>query len=359
MIEEFLKEEKSLIDEKIEAYFDSLNKNQKENLFNDFIDQFREFVNPKESRAKRIHPILLIAAFSGIINPMYLEEQIDEIRKVAVAVELLHSGHLIHDDLIDKDEERRGKPTFHIQIQNQISQVYKNMDLPNKDEMISLYGRDMSILGGSFGYILGLDVIRSSKFPEKLKLLAINEYSEAIDYLMKGQIIEEYMDYHNITMSLEQYLNIAEMQRARLFEKSSKIGAILAKGNMHYQIIPLSEAMLKIGQAYSIRDDILDVIDDIKSKKKKFIYILAVQNTDEEQSKILNEIFHKPEISKNDVKEVENIFAQTNALIIAEHFSKNLIEQAKNNLKDIYPDLNAKEKQFFNEFSDFIYMRDF
>ncbi|MFX1392665.1 MAG: polyprenyl synthetase family protein [Promethearchaeota archaeon] len=357
MIDEFLKKESKLVNIELEKFFKELNKTEKEILFADFNNQLREFITPKDSKAKRLHPILLIAAFNGIINPLYLEEQIDEIRKVSIAVELLHSGHLIHDDLIDNDDTRRGKPTFHVQLRNEIRKTYKSIDLPEKDELIQLYGRDMSVLGGSFGYLLGLNVIRSSKFPEQLKLLAINEYSEAIDNLIRGSIIEEYMDFNNMTMSLEQYLTIAELLRARLFEKSAKIGAILARGNIHYQIKPLSEAMLKIGQAFAIRDDILDVEKDILSKKKKFIYIVAVQNTDEDQSRRLNEIYRKQKITKNNMREVQNIFAQTNALVIAEHFSKNLVEQAKNSLKDIYPDLNREQKVFFNEFADFIYMR--
>lgn len=361
MIEKFFEIESKAINKELETFFDNLSKNVKEVLFNDFNNQLKEFIIPKKSKAKRIHPILLIAAFSGIINPLYLEEQIDEIRKVSIAVELLHSGHLIHDDLIDDDETRREKPTFHIQLKNEMNKVSKAMNLSEKEieEKGKLYGRDLSILGGSFGYLLGLEVLRSAKFPDQLKLLAISEYSEAIDYLLRGQIIEEYMDYHNLTMTLEQYLNIAELQRARLFEKSAKIGAILAKGNMHYQIQPLSDAMLRIGQAYAIRDDMLDVIEDIKGKKKKFIYIIAVQNTNEEQSRILNEIYRKPTLTKNDVREVEAVFTDTNALVIAEHFSKNLIEQAKNYLKDIYPDLNKEQKVFFNEFADFGFMRDY
>lgn len=357
MIEEFFKTEKTVIDEELEDYFDKLNRDEKDILLKDFTSQLEEFIlTPK---AKRIHPVLLIASFTGIINPMYLEDQINQIRKVSLAVELLHSGHLIHDDLIDDDNERRGKPTFHMQLKNEINKVFKGINITNKDKLIELYGRDMSILGGSQGYLLGLNILKSSKFPDNLKLLAINEYTMAMDYLMKGQIIEEYMDYHKITMSLEQYLNIAELQRASLFEISTKIGAILAKGNLYYQIKPLSEAMLRIGQAYAIRDDILDIKDDIKRKKKKIIYILAIQNSDEVQSKTLNEIFNKESLSNKDVKLIEEIFAETNAIIIAEHFSKNLINQAKTFLKDIYPDLNKKQKIFFNEFSDYIYMREF
>ena len=62
------------------------------------------------------HNAAVVASFSGIINPIYLNEEIDKIREVSLAVELLHSGHLIHDDLIDDDDERRGIPTFHFQF---------------------------------------------------------------------------------------------------------------------------------------------------------------------------------------------------------------------------------------------------
>ncbi|MFW9949344.1 MAG: polyprenyl synthetase family protein [Candidatus Thorarchaeota archaeon] len=357
MIEEFLKAEKAAIDDELENYFSRLKEMEKDPLTKDFIIQLEEFIINK--KAKRLHPILLIAAFIGIVNPIYLEGQLDLIRKVSTSVEFLHSGYIIFDDLIDNDIERRDAPSFHVQLMKELNKVYKNLEIPQKYDYISNFGRDMSILGGTKGYLLGLNVIKASKFAEKLKLHAINEYTEAMDNLMRGQIIEEYINYHNITMSLEQYLTMAELQRASLLDKSVKVGAILAKGNFHYQINPLSEAMRRIGQAYAIRDDILDVKEDIKAKKKKVVYIFAVQNTDEEQSRILNEIYHKEELNKQDIKLVEEIFAETNALIIAEHFSKNLIAQAKNYLKDIYPDLNKDQKDFFNEFSDYIYLRDF
>ena len=358
MIEDVFKTEKKHVDIELEKYFNRLYKTEKDVLLKDFITQLEGFIMNK--KAKRIHPILLNAAFSGVVNPMYIDDQIDQIREVSIAVELLHSGHLIHDDLLDDDDFRRVKPSFHTQLKNELNQIYKDIDIHNKDDLVKSYGRDMSILGGTQGYLLGLDILKSTKFPEKIKLLAINEYTKAMDFLLKGQLVEEYMKYNNITMTLEQYLNIAEWQRARLFEKSSKIGAILAKGNIHYQINPLSEAMLSIGQAHAIRDDIIDLEDDIKAKNhSKIIYILAVQNTDEDQSKILNELYHKENLTKNDISTVKDIFTKTNALMIAEHLAKNLVEQAKNTLKEIYPDLNREQKVFFNEFSEFVYDRKF
>ncbi len=357
MIEEFLKTEKAAIDVILEDYFKEMRKSENDLLIKDFIKQLEKFsINQK---AKRIHPILLIAAFGGIVNRMYLEDNIDTVRRASIAVELLHEGHLIHDDLIDNDLTRRGAPTFHIQLKKDIEKVYKNQNIVRSEEKKELYGRDLSILGGTLGYLLGLDVLKASKFPDSIKLLAINEYSEALNYLIRGQIIEEYMEDHNITLSMEQYLNIAELQKARIFEKASKIGALLARGNIHYQIQPLSDAMLKIGQAYAIRDDILDLEEDIQQQKKKFIYIIAIQNTDEEQSNRLQEVFSKTEkLKSDDIKQVKEIFKDTNAFTIANHFSKNLTEQAKKDLKEIYPDLNKEQKTFFEEFTEYIYTRE-
>ncbi|MFO8017984.1 MAG: polyprenyl synthetase family protein [Promethearchaeia archaeon] len=351
IMEEFLKREKRFVNKKLNKYFNRIAQNESDSLFKDFLSELRTFIVNEE--AKRIHPILLIAAYSGIVNPMYLEDYIDEIRNVSIAVELLHSGNLIFDDLIDDDTKRRGKPTFHVQLGNQVSETYKSLNLQSKNMEIDLYGRDLGILGGNYGYILGLDILKSGKFPPELKLKAINEYTTASNYLIKGQIIEEYMSYQQQTMTLEQYLEIAEMQRARMFEKSTTIGAILAKGNIHYQIKPLSKAMVKMGQAYAIRDDIADMKKDIKAKEKRFLYILAVQKADEEQSK-LNEIYRKPELSNEDIQTVERIFRERQVVKVAKQFSQNLVNQAKSSLKEIYPDLNKEQIGFFNEFLDYI-----
>ena len=136
MIEEFFKSEKEEINIKLENYFNNLKKNETEPIFGDFYDQLEEFIISNKEKAKRLHPILLITSFNGIINPMYLEEEIDKIRDVSLAVELLHSGHLIHDDLIDNDDLRRGKPTFHVQLKNQIEEFYKTIDIDKKKKLI-------------------------------------------------------------------------------------------------------------------------------------------------------------------------------------------------------------------------------
>ena len=82
MIDEFFKTEKAIVDKQLESYFANLHKKEKDILLNDFINQLEEFI--LNEKAKRIHPILLIAAFAGIVNPMYLEDQIEQIYEVSI-----------------------------------------------------------------------------------------------------------------------------------------------------------------------------------------------------------------------------------------------------------------------------------
>lgn len=352
MIEDFLQSQRNAVNDEIEKFFTQLNQQEGSVLFNDYINEFKTFVI--NENAKRLHPALLIAAFNGIINPIYLQDQRTNIRKVSLSIEFLHTGHLIQDDLIDDDKIRREAPTFHYQLKEEMEHL---LEAENEDQISNqalFYGKNISLLGGPYSYILGLNIIKDSNFPENLKLMAIKEYTDATNYLLKGQIIEEYLNSHSIVMSIEQYLNVAELVRATVFEKATKIGAILAKGNLHYQIKPLSTAMLKIGQAYAITDDIIDVRRDIKAKNKnKFPYLLALNNIDENQSSALNKIYNKEQRDETDIETVFDIFTDTNALRIAKQFATNLVMQGKQALEEIYPDLNKDQKGFFNEFADY------
>ncbi len=352
MIKDFLLSEKKAVDREIENYFDQLSHDEGTLLFKDFIDEFKRFVT--NENAKRLHSALVITAFNGIINPIYLQDQRTNIRKVSLSMELLHNGHLIQDDLIDDDRMRRDALSFHYQLKEEIKNILNLEKEDTNDKQAELYGKNIGLLGGPYSYILGVDIIKNSNFPEKLKLMAIEEYTAAMNNLLKGQIIEEYLNSHSIIMSIEQYLNIAELVRASVFEKATKIGAILAKGNLHYQIQPLSEAMLKIGQAYAITDDIIDVKQDIESKNKnKFPYLLALNSIDENQANILNKVYKKESISKNDIETVYDLFNETNSLRIAKQFALNLKMQGKQILDEIYPDLNKDQKDFFIKFADY------
>ena len=355
-LEQFFSKEKKKIDEELKKYFKLKLKQEsvQNSLLLDFLKKVKDFILPSNLKGKRLHPIILISAFTGIANPQYSQEKIEDIRAISLAVEFIHNAKIIHDDLIDNDPIRRGNPSYHMIWNQQLKEIYSKEDFPDKNKVAKEFGEVMALLGGSLTFFFGNSIITNSNFPDELKFKALAEYCDAFNSINEGLIIEEYMYYNKIVMTLEQYLNIAELKTASLFEKSAKIGSILAKGNVLYQIKPLSDFMLKLGQAYSIRDDILDLEKDITLGDKKFPYIIAIQNTSEDQQKILNKLYGKPHLNKDEIKEIVNVINETQAIQIAQQFSMNLISQAKESLKKIYPGLNKKSEQFFIELVEYI-----
>lgn len=361
MLEEYLENEKNIVDAELDKFFNETLKAKsiQNTLLADYINKVKDFLLPEINKPKRLHPIILISAFSGIANRQYMGEMLDEIRAVSIAVEFLHNAKIIHDDLIDGDEIRRGAPSYHIMWANFLKEMYDQKGFPEKDESASQFGWIMALLGGSFSNFLGTRTILKSTFDDKLKFYALSEYNTASNYMTQGLIIEAYMKWNKITMSLEQYLNIAELKTARPLEKAAKIGAILARGNDYFQINFLSEFMLKFGQAYSIKDDLLDLEKDIKHGEKKFPYIICIQNTNEKQQKLLNELYGKPDINKSEIEEIYGVMEENQCLLICQQFAMNLIAQAKSSLNEIYPAFNAEQEEFFNELLEFGFSRSY
>ncbi len=182
-----------------------------------------EFYEPLRyacSNGKRLRPLMLILSAESIGNYS------DDIYLAAVAVELLHTESIIHDDIIDSEVYRRGKIPFYLK-----------------------YGYNFSILTADF--VLGMILNIVSKIGN---LDVAKELSKAALHMSEGEVIEIKV---NDSITLADYIKILEYKTASLFEVSTKIGAILANGNKE-EIDTLTEFGRCIGIAYQIQDDIKD-----------------------------------------------------------------------------------------------------
>jgi octaprenyl-diphosphate synthase len=180
---------------------------------------------------KRIRPFILTLAAESL-NKGNLEllnsRAIESIFTVSTAIELLHTESIIHDDIIDSDNLRRGLPSFHVK-----------------------YGYNASILTADF--ILGIILNIGSKIDNKQ---VIKELSNAAIKMSEGEMLEIRMvKNHNI--SQDDYIRVIENKTASLFEASAKIGAILGNGN-DQQIKALASYGKLLGIAYQIHDDLID-----------------------------------------------------------------------------------------------------
>jgi len=178
---------------------------------------------------KRIRPlILLLAAESIKISNRDNSILSDDIFLAASAIELLHTESVIHDDIIDQENLRRGKPSFHVK-----------------------YGYNSSILTADF--VLGIILNIGSKINNPI---VSGELSKAAIKMSEGEMMEIRMG-KNPDISIRDYIQVLENKTASLFEASSKIGAILG-GGTEDEIHSMAAFGHLLGIAYQIHDDLVD-----------------------------------------------------------------------------------------------------
>jgi octaprenyl-diphosphate synthase len=178
---------------------------------------------------KRIRPlILLLAAESIKISNSDYSNLTDDIFLAASAIELLHTESVIHDDIIDKENIRRGKPSFHVK-----------------------YGYNSSILTADF--VLGIILNIGSRVKN---LTVSGELARAAIRMSEGEMMEIKLG-KNPDIHIREYIHVLENKTASLFEASSKIGAILG-GGTDEEVHSMATFGHLLGIAYQIHDDLVD-----------------------------------------------------------------------------------------------------
>ncbi|MDP8888699.1 MAG: polyprenyl synthetase family protein [Thermoproteota archaeon] len=173
---------------------------------------------------KRIRPLILVLS-AECIKSKKVEP---DAYLAASAIELLHTESIIHDDIIDEENQRRGKPSFHVK-----------------------YGYNSSILTADF--VLGVILNISSKLKDPR---IINELSNAATKMTEGEMMEIKLG-KEMDITEDDYIKVIEFKTASLFEASSKIGAITGGGDED-QIHTMTSFGNLLGIAYQIHDDLID-----------------------------------------------------------------------------------------------------
>jgi octaprenyl-diphosphate synthase len=187
---------------------------------------------------KRIRPLILVLSSeiinskkdTNLFNNMNLNiSKIDDKRYLAAsAIELLHTESVIHDDIIDEENIRRGKPSFHIK-----------------------YGYNNSILTADF--VLGIILNITSKLNNPR---ISSEIANAAIRMSEGEIMEIRLNNDN-SITEDDYIKVLENKTASLFETSTRIGAILAEADED-DIRAMGNFGHLMGIAYQIHDDLED-----------------------------------------------------------------------------------------------------
>src|SRR3972149_2751295 len=175
-------------------------------------------------KGKRFRPALLLlsAQSCGRLGPQHLDP--------AVVGELVHIATLIHDDIIDEATVRR-----HVSSVN------------------SIWGREISILLGDYIWSRGFTILASMD-----SQIATYIMSQTVNVMCEGELIQLLRRY-DLNLTEQEYLDIIERKTASLFATSCRLGAMFAGANRKMQEA-LTSYGLKVGMAFQIVDDCLDII---------------------------------------------------------------------------------------------------
>ncbi|MEL6659694.1 MAG: polyprenyl synthetase family protein [Bacteroidota bacterium] len=212
----------------------------------------------------------------------------------ALSVEVFHNFSLVHDDIMDAADIRRGKVTVH-----------------------KKYGLNSGILSGDVMLIYAYDFLQQTERAVAIPEL-VNTLSQVAIRVCEGQQYD--VDFEQRpSVSLEEYLLMIEMKTAALLAGSLKMGALSAGASEEDQL-HLSEFGRLTGIAFQIQDDYLDTFGDpskvgkrpggdIIQNKKTCLYIRALEVGDEAQQAVLRQWYNEPTTDENEkVKAVTAIF---------------------------------------------------
>lgn len=172
---------------------------------------------------KRVRPLMLLLSAEA------LGCQDDRVLDAAVAVELLHTESIIHDDIIDHEVARRGRVPFHVK-----------------------YGFSASLLTADFVFAMIMAI--AARYKDRR---IAEEISYASLHMAEGEYSELTIDPKVYKLEWDEYLKIVTDKTAALFETSAKLGALIADGS-EKEIVALANYGKYLGIAYQIHDDLLD-----------------------------------------------------------------------------------------------------
>ena len=283
------------------------------------------------SGGKRLRPSVLLLA-SGACGLLKGRERI----KSAAALELIHTATLLHDDVVDEAEMRRGKTSSNI-----------------------VWGNKPTVLVGDFMLAKALGLIQSCGNLELIKAV-----TDASAKLAEGQVLEVMSKNRMIDISEETCFSIIEFKTASLLESCGKIGGILA-GSKNGSIKALSGYGLNIGMAFQLVDDALDyssteevfgkqVGQDLLEGKMTLPLLYSMQKATRAEKSRYGKLLEKEELNEKEIVKLRNLVEKYDGVEVTKGVAREYVDNAKSSINRI-PGNEYKESLY--SLADFVVER--
>lgn len=351
---EYANEYKQKINDAIASIYDKKLKKIKNPFLKDYYLELRDYFL---AGGKRIRPILCIATYNA-----FTDKKDDRIVFPSIGTEFLHNASLIHDDIIDKDDFRRGKPAFHYRFRN----YHEKYNLKKMDA--SDFGNSIGIIGGDSAFISGLEGYFFNDFETELNFNAIKLYEQAFLDVINGVLIETDM-VNQKKIGMGDYVKMVSLKTGALIEKSILIGANYSKADERF-IKPLSTYGVNLGIIFQIIDDILGTFGDekitgkptdgdIREGKHTCLLIEALNKSNDKDKNRILELIESPNMDDNDVNEVKELFQKADSINSCKETANIYYQEAQTALGELKPNINESEMEFYINLLDFVVNRTF
>lgn len=269
-----------------------------------------------DAGGKRLRPAAVILAAEAVGSDL------QTVLPAAVAVELVHNFTLVHDDIMDKDDVRRGMPAVHVK-----------------------WGEPGAILAGDTLYSKAFEIITSMDNDPVRIVKCIDILARTCTEICEGQWLDVEFEDQGI-VSEEQYLEMVEKKTAVLYGAACKIGALLGGAPLDVAD-QMYEFGRMIGIGFQIYDDVLDIVtpeevlgkvrgSDIMEGKKTLIAIHALN------AGVELDIFGKGKASKGQLENAIGQLEDSGSIEYARNAAVSYIREGKKKL-DVLEDSEAKD----------------
>lgn len=250
----------------------------------------------------------------------------------AAAVEILHTFTLIHDDIMDGDELRRGVPTVHVK-----------------------WGIPIGILAGDLLFAKVYEaILKGSSSPPDITLRCLERLTDAAIAICEGQILDNsFPSAADVTE--EDYMRMIGLKTARLFQASAEIGAIAGGGDAR-MVGLLGEYAYNLGLSFQLVDDCIGLTSeeetsgkpvgsDLKEGKKTLIIIHANKIASPTEWEIIGRILGDRHASKEDIDKARIILEGLGSINYTLNRAREYAERARKILDNL-PRTDAREELF-------------
>lgn len=266
---------------------------------------------------KRIRPLMTLATTAIYSGDM------PRAHTLAAAVEFIHSATLLHDDVVDESDERRGKTTANL-----------------------VYGNQTAVLVGDFLFARSFQLMTEDKSLEVLRILsnaaAIIAEGEVMQLSLKGQM----------TMTMDDYIAIVTAKTAALFAAATEVAPVIANASPAHQTA-MHAYGLNLGIAFQIADDALDynanaaklgkaIGDDFREGKLTAPILFALENATADEQKFWHRTLSENTQTPEDLQTAQDILTRHDAITKTINMAQNYGQKAKSAMQSA-PDHPLKQ----------------